>query len=126
MTIERIGKGAPAVAPAATDAASGAHGSQRTGQPFQVERSAPAGAPAAADTVSPALESFRSGQVDLQGYLDLKVDAATAHLTSLPKVDLDAVRAALRERLATDPALVDLVRTAAGEGSAPTEPAAGD
>jgi hypothetical protein len=61
-----------------------------------------------------ALDRLRAGEVDLQGYLDLKVDEATAHLAALPPVELQALRDALRDRLATDPALVDLVRTATG------------
>jgi hypothetical protein len=68
-----------------------------------------------------ALERFRSGQVDVQGYLDLKVDEATAHLSSLPRVELDAIRTALRDRLATDPALVDLVRAATGKVPEPSD-----
>lgn len=58
------------------------------------------------------LERLRAGEVDVQGYLDLKVHEATAHLSTLPPIELEALRAALRDRLATDPALVDLVRTA--------------
>jgi uncharacterized protein (DUF2342 family) len=61
-----------------------------------------------------ALERLRAGEVDVDGYLDLKVDEATAHLATLPPGELHALRSALRDRLATDPALVDLVRTATG------------
>ncbi|HTQ48911.1 MAG TPA: hypothetical protein VMI75_39405, partial [Polyangiaceae bacterium] len=80
-------------------------------------------APATAQTegaASGAWGAFRSGAIDLNGYLDRKVDDATAHLGQMPAADLARVRAALRERLATDPTLVDLVKSATG--SAPRVP----
>jgi hypothetical protein len=43
------------------------------------------------------------------------VEEATAHLGGLPAVELEGIRKALRERLTTDPALVDLVRGATGQ-----------
>lgn len=65
-------------------------------------------------TGASALERLRAGQVDLNGYLDLKVDEATAALSGLPKAELDTIRHALRTQLATDPTLADLVTKATG------------
>ncbi len=79
-----------------------------------------AGAPgtstvSAAGAAASPLERWRAGEVDQAGYVELKVDEATRHLIGLPPAELDAIRAVLRDRLATDPALVDLVRTVTGE-----------
>ena len=44
-------------------------------------------------------------------YLDAKVDEATGHLAGkLAPEQLDFVRASLREQIAADPVLVDLVQ----------------
>lgn len=118
MGIEGIGKGGgpPAVAPAAESSRTSAPEATRA---FEVPSTPkPAGAPRTEGTAPApsvdALGSFRSGAVDLDGYLDRKVDEATAHLGGMPASDLALVRAALRERLATDPTLVDLVKSATG------------
>jgi hypothetical protein len=88
---------------------------------FEIARpSSPAPADAVAAPVS-ALEQVRSGQIDVRTYLDQKVDEATAHLTALPAAQLDAIREALRDRLAGDPSLVDLVRAAAGQSPPPRD-----
>jgi hypothetical protein len=60
------------------------------------------------------LEQLHSGAIDLDRYLDIKVDEATSHLSGMAPARLEAVRAALRDRLLLDPTLVDLVRKAAG------------
>jgi hypothetical protein len=78
----------------------------------QASRAEHAGPVAPART---ALERLRAGEIDASQYVDAKVEEATAHLQSLPAVELEAIRKALRERLTTDPALVDLVRGATGQ-----------
>jgi hypothetical protein len=112
MGIDRIG-GRPPGSPAPEVA-----GSSRpagTGEPFQVSHSqASTSAEAVQVQASPALERLRSGQIDLGQYLDQKVDEATSHLSALPAAQLDAIRGALRDRLAADPSLVDLVQAATG------------
>jgi hypothetical protein len=128
MGIDRIGKsGAPAPLPEV----GGASPSGPVGAAFHVPKvgapsggssvaggssAVPAGAPldAAVPPVG-ALDRLRSGEVDLDGYMNLKVDEATAHLSALPPAQLDAIRSALRERISSDPALVDLVRAATGQ-----------
>jgi hypothetical protein len=75
-----------------------------------VESSAKIEAPAT------ALQQLQAGQIDRATYLDLKVREATMHLTGLPSEQLSSLRTALRHRLTTDPALVDLARVATGRG----------
>jgi hypothetical protein len=72
----------------------------------------PAVAPAPA--VNP-LERLHRGEVDLDGYLDLKLHEATAHLAGLRPAELEEIRSVLRERVAQDPALAEIVRRATGE-----------
>jgi hypothetical protein len=115
MGIDRIGKNGPVPAPEV----SGPSSARPAGQAFQVP-TAGAPKPPVATGVDPArpagpLERLRAGEVDLGGYVDLKVHEATAHLASLPPVELEKIRTALREKLANDPELVDLLRTATGE-----------
>jgi hypothetical protein len=61
-----------------------------------------------------ALERLRAGAVDLDGYLDIKVQEATASMSGLAPTQLASLRAALRERISSDPTLVELVRKATG------------
>ena len=76
--------------------------------------------PAAAAGASQALQRLRAGDIDLSQYVDLKVHDATAHLTGIVSpAELDAVRAQLRDRMSSDPMLVDLVRSATGGAAEP-------
>jgi hypothetical protein len=75
----------------------------------------------AAGAASTALERLRSGEVDLQGYVDLKVDEATAHLSALPPAELASIRSALRDRMTADPSLVELLQTATGQSPLPRD-----
>jgi hypothetical protein len=115
MGIDRIGKNGLVPAPEV----GGPSSARPAGQTFQVP-AADAPKTTAATGVDPArpagpLERLRAGEVDLGGYVDLKVHEATAHLAALPPVELEKIRTALREKLANDPELVDLLRTATGE-----------
>jgi hypothetical protein len=118
MGIDQIGKKGPPLPPPEGQTGQ-IGGGQRAeiARPFEVP-SAPTtlSAPQAAALEPPrtALERLRAGEVDVSGYLDLKVDEATAHLAGLPAPELEAIRTALRERMASDPTLFELVRTAAG------------
>src|SRR3974390_52274 len=90
----------------------------RTGSAFELRPTAPisGSAPPSAPALqgpSTALERLRAGEIDVNRYLDLKVDDATAHLVFLPSAQLQAVRQELRDRLAVDPTLVELVAEAA-------------
>jgi hypothetical protein len=77
-------------------------------------------ASAVPSAASSLFERLRSGAIDLNGYLDAKVDEATEHLHGLSAPELQAIRSALRDRLAHDPTLVDLVQRVA-EGGADAE-----
>ena len=80
----------------------------RATEPFTVER----GAPAAAGTrVSAALSGLQRGELSLDQYLDGRVTEATQHLNGkISPEQLDFVKQTLREQLATDPVLVELVQ----------------
>lgn len=130
--VDRIGKGGPPLPPAGP---SGPSGAKETGKAFDVHKPDPAARPAegaatsaqatrgsaeVAATGPTPLEQLKAGRIDLDGYLDLKVEEATAHLHGLSPVQLDGIRSMLRDRMATDPALADLVKQATGH--APTVP----
>lgn len=61
------------------------------------------------------LERLGRGEITLDQYLDGRVADAIEHLHGrMPAAQIDFVRAALRESLASDPVLVELVRRATG------------
>lgn len=65
--------------------------------------------------VSEALRKLRTGEIGLDEYLDLRADAAVAHLTNfLTAMELQTVRETIREELTTDPVLLDLVQRVTG------------
>ena len=129
MAIDRIGKGGGPKVPESNEAGAPARAPSAT-RPFEVrtEKTAQAHAAHAATEVSPVasspLERLRAGEIDVNRYVDLKVDEATAHLDGMRPAQLDAVKKMLRDQIATDPALVDLVKHAAG--SAPSVTQGGD
>jgi hypothetical protein len=84
----------------------------RGSEPFAVDRSAPA---TPIERVSAALSSLQRGELSLDQYLDARVSDATSHLTGkLSPEQLDFVKQSLREQLATDPVLVELVQRTTG------------
>src|SRR4051812_2003518 len=110
MGIDRIGKGGAAPpAPEPTDP-SAVREKGGVSRPFEVERTARANVPApvapSVDAASP-LARLRAGEIDVHGYIDVKVDDATKHLVGLSPAELDAIKKTLRDQMATDPALVD-------------------
>jgi hypothetical protein len=124
MGIDRIGKKGPPTPP--PNEVSGASRAAEVGRPFAVPKpgvptaTGPVGA-AAVEAGRTALDRLRAGELDANGYLDSKVDEATAHLGKLPPIEMEAVRRALRERLGSDPTLQELVRTATGYSPQPPE-----
>jgi hypothetical protein len=62
---------------------------------------------------------LRAGEIDVDAYVEHKVDESTAHLSGMPAAGLKEIRSALRQRLYSDPMLADLVRTATGQASPP-------
>jgi hypothetical protein len=107
MSIDRIGKG-PGVTPLATGDVKGPSATTGTGETFRVSRAAEATGPS-------AVERVRAGEISVDQYLDIKVNEATAHLAGkLPADQLAFVQSSLREQLAADPVLVELVERASG------------
>jgi hypothetical protein len=58
---------------------------------------------------APPFERLRAGEIDLEEYFDLKIRQATDHLRHLSSAEMMTLRRALRERLESDPLLVELV-----------------
>ena len=129
MGIDRIGKPGPPASPPPKGPPNEVRGPSRPSEPeraFEVSRSAQAtrAASPVAEVQPPpgalaALDRLRAGEIDANGYVDQKVTEATAHLGSLGPAELEAIRGALRDRIRTDPTLVDLVQAATGR---PPEP----
>ncbi|OJY25923.1 MAG: hypothetical protein BGO98_35605 [Myxococcales bacterium 68-20] len=120
MGIDRIGKGG---APPAAPETQGSGSVEKKGsieKAFSVERpdatkqAWQAGAAEAAQG-SQALARLRAGEIDVDGYVDLKVDEATRGLEGLSPAELEDIKKVLRDQMSTDPGLVDLVRTATGQ-----------
>jgi hypothetical protein len=127
MGIDRIGKPGPPASPPPQGPSNEVRGPLRPSEPeraFEVSRSASAAgraaSPVAAAQASPAaLDRLRAGEIDANGYVDQKVMEATVHLGNLGPVELEAIRGALRDRVRTDPTLVDLVQAATGQAPQP-------
>jgi len=125
MGIDRIGKGgAPPVVPE-TQGPAGAERGAPVEKTFSVDRPDPTRAHEAAQVeragAATPLERLRAGEIDVDGYVDLKVDEATRGLDGLPPSDLEDLRELLREKLVTDPGFSDLIRSATGKAPAPPE-----
>jgi hypothetical protein len=130
--VDGIGKGGPPPKPAG--GVGGAGGAEKTGaadRPFTVERVDPTKAAEAKAPVDAAtgvsapggptpLQRLRAGEIDVNGYIDLKVDAATKSLPVSP-ADLEEIKKTLRDQMRTDPGLAELVRAATGHMPKPPE-----
>jgi len=83
------------------------------------QRSFEVGAPGAPAPVAPAgsdaFSALERGEINVEQYLDARVESAVAPLVSRLSPDqLEFVRAELRSALETDPVLVELVRKTTG------------
>lgn len=116
MGIDRIGKGGAAPPPDLDKVGK----SGAVDKPFSAERTKEA-APVDPTQATSPLAQLKSGAIDLDRYLDLKVDEATKALDGMPASDLADIKKSLREQLATDPFLVDLVKSATGKVPNPPE-----
>src|SRR5262245_3379770 len=86
---------------------------RETGGAAPVGESAPSHRTAAAS--SAALESLARGEISLDAYVDQRVAEATRHLEGqAPPSEVAFIREALREQLATDPVLVELLQRTTG------------
>jgi hypothetical protein len=129
MPIDRVGKGPGPLAPEPASGAGASTGTANVGATFEVERAEqpdPADATRAVDATDPLspaspLSRLRAGEIDLRTYIELKVDEETAQLRGLAPDQLEFIKGALRDRMRTDPAFMDLVRTATGHAPSPPE-----
>ena len=112
MSIDRIGKGGGPPVPdiGQTGSSSATEVGSKQGADFKVSKGEPVDAVAKAP-----LERLRSGEISVSQYLDIKVDEATSHLGDRVSAEqLSFIRSSLREQLATDPMLVELVQSTTG------------
>jgi len=125
MAIDRIGKGAGLPPTPEGAGTGGAGGVGKTDATFKVDRPDATRAERAGgvDATSPTspLGRLRAGEVDVHGYIDLKVDQATSALKGLSAAELDEIKSVLRDQMKSDPGLADLVRTATGKMPTPPE-----
>jgi hypothetical protein len=121
MGIDGIGKGGGAPLP--PEGAGAVQPKEAAERPFEVQRGADVAPAKQVDQADPtsALSRLRAGEIDAQGYVDLKVDEATAALEGLSPAELDDIKKVLRDQMATDPGLTDLVRAATGQVPKPPE-----
>lgn len=119
MGIDRVGKGgAPPTAPEA-QGSTAVDKKSHVEKVFTVDRPEEAGRAAKAEAAGTLQEAsplarLRAGEIDVNGYVDLKVEEATKNLEGLTTAELDDIKTLLRDQLATDPGLTDLVRAATG------------
>jgi hypothetical protein len=129
MAIDRIGKGAGLPPTPDTSAPQAAGGAAPTGATFKIDRPEPAAGGARADQAGAVdatreatpLDRLRAGEVDVHGYIDLKVDEATSPLKGLSAAELDDIKSVLRDQMKSDPGLAELVRSATGAMPKPPE-----
>jgi hypothetical protein len=111
MSIDGIGKRGGVTPGASVPGAAPAQGSFEVG----ATGSAEAAAPAAAAGGSDAFSALERGEINVDQYLDARVEGAVAPLLSrLSPEQLEFVRSELRSALETDPVLVELVRKTTG------------
>jgi hypothetical protein len=110
MSIDRIHKSTSQPPVSGPEGAAGARG-KPAAEAFGVEKAART---EGATALSPA-EQVRAGQMDLNTYLETRVQEATRHLEGkAPRSVIEQVQGMLREQLAHDPALQEMVREATG------------
>lgn len=111
MSIDGIGK-PPGGPPAATGGVGKVDAPR--GEEFRVERPGVEGA-----SGTESLRRLEQGELTIDQYLDQRTADAVRHLEGrLSPEHIEFVRQSMREQLATDPVLVELVRRATGALSA--------
>jgi hypothetical protein len=119
--VDGIGKGGPPRGVGGAPPTTGPAKPAETGKTFEVGKAREATAiEAPLNVQGGALEQLKAGKIDFNQYVDLKVQEATSHLEGLSPAQLDSIQSMLRDRMATDPELVDLVKQATGQ--APSVP----
>ena len=103
----------PPEAPIPKEGSGRTAGAGSAGAPFEVSRSdAPPPRPVTEVQPSAPLEAVQHGRLDVKGYVEAKVQEATAHLSHLSPTQLEAVQGIVREQLLADPHLAELVQQA--------------
>lgn len=106
-----IGGGGP-VGPGKVGGASAPTGSPEASAPSSKNFGEVVRGPEGSTAASP-LERLRTGEIDLRGYVDLRVREATSHLAGvLGPSDLARVRDELQEVIELDPDVAALVKAA--------------
>lgn len=118
MGVDGIGKVPPPSGGGVTPPEAATSPAAEIDHPFSAHI-AGAGAASPVQGLPSALEQLKGGSIDLERYLDIKVQEATTTIAGLAPAQVDRLRTALRERLSSDPALVDLVRKATGAVEVP-------
>jgi hypothetical protein len=114
MGIDGIGKPPGASIGGVGGVPGGDAAATRPTEAFALDSGLSAGA-AAPSRISAALSSLQRGELSLDQYLDSRVGEATGHLIGKISPDqLEFVKQSLREQLATDPVLVELVQRTTG------------
>jgi len=115
MSIDGIGK-PPGAGGIGGVAGAASNEGVRPAESFKVDANTPA---AAGGKVSAALSSLQRGELSLDQYLDGRVTDATSHLVGKLSPDqLEFVKQSLREQMATDPVLAELVHRTTGAAPA--------
>jgi hypothetical protein len=118
MAIDGIRKGGtPAIGPNAGVGSAGA-----PSKAFEVGQSSAAGAPPAVDAAaaSSLASRVRSGELDVAGFVEAKIDHATAHLAGMSPEALGDLKQMMREKMMHDPLVSEWIAELTGK-SAPKE-----
>jgi hypothetical protein len=110
MSIDRIGKGSGATPAAGIGQPGSSSEVSKSGAEFKVPKS-----DASEPVAQTPLDRLRAGEISVSQYLDIKVSEATSHLgRRLGTEQLEFIRNSLRQQLASDPMLVELVKSTTG------------
>ncbi len=118
MAIDGIRKGGtPTVGPNTAVGSAGA-----PSKAFEARQSSEAGAAPSVDAVSASslASRVRSGELDLAGFVEAKIDHATAHLNAMSAEALSDVKQMMREKMMHDPLVSEWIAELTGK-SAPKD-----
>lgn len=113
MGIDKIGKNTGVQGTTGAEATEGSAPVERSFADVHAEKTARTESTAGAASASP-LDRLKSGELDVNGYIEARLDQATQGLKGLSSSQLGSVRLVLREQMMTDPGLSELVRQATG------------
>lgn len=113
MGIDKIGKKGGVEDASSIGNADGPGAVEKSFAEVHAEKTGAAQGTTGAGAASP-LERLRAGEIDVDGYVDARIDEATRGLRGLSESQLGSIRAVLREQMITDPSLTDLVQKATG------------